>query len=413
MESIIAQFFLRNWQRKLVSLIAAMVIWAFVNQSIHATKTVPGVPIRVINLPADKTIPGLLPNGVLSKRVTLSLVGTKGVVDEIESGDIEVLLDASSVDSDEWVVKISKKNLVSLNPNVDLNQHVYQVGHADLVIKLSKLVTGKIPVTIEMPSGSPPLGYDFLDIWPQHLFQTVSGPEEEVQRLKEKGLTLNFDLTDITKADIDALKSSGHNDEISYYLPKKWKQVTIPFRNNAHEELNDPDAKNLRMDFLRKEILPLDKEIPVRVFYPLEDLAIYSPLNLHIALTDDIQEKEGLTILTRPVFVKDVSRLFIDVVRNSLEIMISSAPKSKREVLAWSVEFINPRELEDTYVAFSIANFAANKETVHGSIPKRQEELLRKRFRDYMQRMTLLLESGKKLHIKSTIEGDQIRAVVY
>jgi len=404
---------LRNWQRKLVSLIAAMVIWAFVNQSIHATKTVPGVPIRVINLPADKTIPGLLPNGVLSKRVTLSLVGTKGVVDEIESGDIEVLLDASSVDSDEWVVKISKKNLVSLNPNVDLNQHVYQVGHADLVIKLSKLVTGKIPVTIEMPSGSPPLGYDFLDIWPQHLFQTVSGPEEEVQRLKEKGLTLNFDLTDITKADIDALKSSGHNDEISYYLPKKWKQVTIPFRNNAHEELNDPDAKNLRMDFLRKEILPLDKEIPVRVFYPLEDLAIYSPLNLHIALTDDIQEKEGLTILTRPVFVKDVSRLFIDVVRNSLEIMISSAPKSKREVLAWSVEFINPRELEDTYVAFSIANFAANKETVHGSIPKRQEELLRKRFRDYMQRMTLLLESGKKLHIKSTIEGDQIRAVVY
>ncbi len=404
---------MRNWQRKLVSLIAAMVIWAFVNQSIHATKTVPGVPIRVINLPADKTIPGLLPNGVLSKRVTLSLVGTKGVVDEIESGDIEVLLDASSVDSDEWVVKISKKNLVSLNPNVDLNQHVYQVGHADLVIKLSKLVTGKIPVTIEMPSGSPPLGYDFLDIWPQHLFQTVSGPEEEVQRLKEKGLTLNFDLTDITKADIDALKSSGHNDEISYYLPKKWKQVTIPFRNNAHEELNDPDAKNLRMDFLRKEILPLDKEIPVRVFYPLEDLAIYSPLNLHIALTDDIQEKEGLTILTRPVFVKDVSRLFIDVVRNSLEIMISSAPKSKREVLAWSVEFINPRELEDTYVAFSIANFAANKETVHGSIPKRQEELLRKRFRDYMQRMTLLLESGKKLHIKSTIEGDQIRAVVY
>ena len=28
-------------------------------------------------------------------------------------------------------------------------------------------------------------GYDFLDIWPQRLMQTISGPEEELQKLKD------------------------------------------------------------------------------------------------------------------------------------------------------------------------------------------------------------------------------------
>ena len=228
MESIVSQLFFNNWQRKLVALISALIIWAFVNHSINATKTIPSVPIRVINLPADKTIHGLLPNGIFSKRITLTLVGTKGVIDEIEPGDVEVLLDASTVDTDEWIVKISKKNLVSLNPEIDLAQHVSLVGHPDLIIKLSKVVTAKVPVTVETPKGSSPPGYEFLDIWPQQMFHTLSGPEEEVQKIKEKGLTLSFDIADITKADLDALKSSGHNDEVSFFLPKKWKQVVIP-----------------------------------------------------------------------------------------------------------------------------------------------------------------------------------------
>ena len=361
MESIISQLFLQNWQRKLVALISAIIIWTFINHSIHATKAIPNVPIHVIGLPADKTIQGLMPNGILSKRVTLTVVGTKGVVDELEPGDLEVLLDASGIDTDEWIVRISKKNLVSLNPEIDINQNVTQVGHADFIIKLSKLVTAKVPVTIEIPKGSSPPGYEYLDIWPQHMYHTLSGPEEEVQKIKEKGLTLSFDMGEISKADLDALKSSGHNDEVSYFLPKKSKLVVIPFRHNTHEELNDPESNNLRIDFLRKEILPLEKEIPIRIFYPLDDLAVLSPLNLRLGLNADIQEKSGLTIFTKPLFAKDVSRLFVDVVRNSLEIVILAAPKSKREVLAWSLMFINPRDLEDTYVAFLSPTLLSSK----------------------------------------------------
>lgn len=413
MESVIARFFFHNWQRKLVGLLTAIVIWIFVNQSINGTKTIANVPIRIINLPSDKTISGLLPNGMLTRRIALTLTGSKDVIEELEAGDLEVLLDASMADNDEWIVQITKKNLVSLNPSIDLRHHTTQVDHTDFVIKLSRLVTAKIPVTIEKPTGTPPQGYEYLDVWPQHLVQTVSGPEEEVQKLKEKGLQIAFDLRDISKPELDAVKSSAHHDEISFQIPKKWKQVIIPFHNNNLEDLNDPEALNLRVDFLRKEFLPLDKEIPIRVFYPLTEIEKINPETYALETSEEIVKKFGVMILKKPLYAREVSRLFIDVIRNSIEIVIVASPKNERNILVWSIEYINPRELEDTYVAFSITNSTASKNNQIGGIPKKKEELLRKRFREYMRRMMLYLTETRKLHIKSSLEGDQIRVTAY
>ncbi|MBA3815358.1 MAG: hypothetical protein H0X29_02345 [Parachlamydiaceae bacterium] len=413
MESIIVRFFFHNWQRKLLGIITAIIIWVFVNNSINSTKTIANVPVRIINLPIDKTISGLLPNGMLTKRIALSLTGTKDVVDELEAGDLEVLLDASTASSDEWIVQISKKNLVSLNPSIDLRHHITQVDHTDFVIKLSRLITAKIPITITKPIGTSPQGYDYLDVWPQYLVQTISGPEEDMQKLKEKGLEITFDLRDITKAELDAIKSSVHNDEISFAIPKKWKQLSIPFHNNNFEELNDLEAQSLRIDFLRKEFLPLDKEIPIRVFYPLNEIDKINPLTYALEANDDIVKKNGVTILHKPLYAQEVSRLFIEVVRNSIEIVITASPKNERNVLMWSLQYVNPKELEDTYVAFSITNFSASKNNLAVGIPKKQEELLRKRFREYMRRMMLYLTDTRKLHIKSSLEENQISAIAY
>lgn len=412
MESLIAQLFLHNWQRKLVAVITAIFIWLFVNHSINETKTISNVPVRVINLPVDKTIQGLLPNGVLGRRITLTLTGSKSIVEELEPGDLEVLLDASTADNDDWIINVSKKNLISLNPSIDLVQHISQVDHSEFVIKLSKLITAKIPLTIESPKGTPPPGYEFLDIWPQHLTQTISGPEEEIQKLKDTGLEVTYDLSEISKADLDAAKNNIRNDEVNYPVPKKWKLITIPFRPHSPEEFNDPEAQNLHMDFLRKELIPLDKEIPVTIFFPLDDLDQLNPETIALEINDDINRKHGLAIFTKPLYASGVSRLFLDVVRNSIEIVIMAAPPAKRKVLSWSLQFLQPRELEDIYVAFSIAN-ATTGRGLQKTISKKQEEALRKRFRDYMQHMTLYLSNHTKLHLKSTLENKQIRVVTY
>lgn len=412
MESLIAHLFLHNWQRKLVALLTAIVIWLFVNHSINETQTIPNVPIHIINLSTDKTIHGLLPNGILSRRITLTLTGSKDVVEELEPGDLEVLLDASTVDNDDWIVNVTKKNLISLNPSIDLSHHISQIRHNEFVVKLSKLVTGKIPLTIETPTGSPPQGYEYLDIWPQHLILTISGPKEDIQKLKEKGLTLSFDLSEISKEELDAIQSYGRNDEISFPIPKKWKQIVIPFRHNTSEELNDPEAQNLRIDFLRKELIQLSSEIPVRVFYPSDELDKFNPENYSLKTNEDIQKKEGLFFFTKPLYAAEVSHLFLDVVRNSIELVIVASEKNKRKVLTWSVQFIQPRDLEDTYVALSLANSTTGKD-VQDMIADKKEEVLRMRFRDYMQRMTLYLANDKKLHLRSKIEGNTINVASY
>lgn len=228
---------------------------------------------------------------------------------------------------------------------------------------------------------------------------------------KEKGLTLTFDLREVLKSDLDAIKGSTqnlHNDEISFPVPNKWKQIAIPFHNNHLEEINDPEAQNLRIDFLRKEFLPIGNEIPIRIFYPLNESSSVNPETFKLASNEEIQKKNGISVLAIPLFARDISHLFIDIIKNYLEIVIVSSPKQEREILEWSLEFINPKELEDMYVAYSLGNFTLEK-NASPLVSKKREELLRKRFRDYMRRLTLYTTPEHKLQLKSTIDGDQIR----
>ncbi len=412
METLISRIFLNNWQRKIVALIAAIVIWLFVNHSIIETKTIPNVPIRIINLPADKTIVGLLPNGMLSKRITLTLSGTKDVIDEIDQGDLEVLLDASMTEQDEWVVQIGKKNLVSLNPNIDLLHHITQVSHTEFVIKLSRLLTAKIPITILPPVGDPPSGYEFLDIWPRTLLQTISGSEEEIKALKSRGLELTFDLSEVTKAELDGLKTMGqnfHQDEVSYPIPNKWKQVAIPFHNYTLEEINDPDAQSLRIDFLRKQFLPIEREIPITVFFPLQNSDTIKPENYSLDISGNITKKNDIPILSIPLYTRDVSQLFVETVKDYLQIVIVAAPPEVRQNLEWSLEIINSQVLEDTYVAFFLANDPATNKNGQSAFYKQRELSLRKRFQEYAHRLSLFISKDKKLSLESKIEGKQIK----
>ncbi|EFB41155.1 MULTISPECIES: CdaR family protein [Parachlamydia] len=413
MESV-KDFFFHNWGRKAVAVISAIIIWFFVNHSILETKTIPNVPVKIVNLAPDKTVLGLLSNGILERRMTLTLTGTKDVIQDLEPGDVQVLLDASTADSDDWVVRISKKNLVSLNPAINLLQHITAVDHAEFVIKLTKLVTAKIPILVMPPVGNPPEGYEYLDVWPQKLMQTLSGPREEIERLKNKGLKLTFNLDKIASADLDKLSndpSHTYDDEISFPVPEKWKQVAIPFRQYAMEEINDPEAANLRIDFLRKKLLPLKQELPVQVFYPFKNSSDINPHTYSLSFQGPIIEKNGISIFSVPLYVKDVSRLFLDIIRDNLQIVVIAAPKDEREILQWSIEIIDAHALEDTYVAYSLSALPEDK-NVSALSSKRQETLLRERFREYVQRLALYVTPDRKLLLDSRLDDNQIKVQI-
>lgn len=410
--AFLTRLFFHNWKQKLAAVVSAMVIWMFVNQSITDTKTISGVPVRIINLPADKTIRGILPNGILGRRISLTLNGTKDVIQDLEPGDLEVLIDASNYDSDEWIVKLTKKQLVSLNPSIDIAHHVTQIDHAEFIVKLSPLVTAKIPIHVEV-TGSPPEGYQFLDVWPETLQQTISGPEEEIEKLKEKGLTLSFDLKEITEESLGELKTTtraAHHDEVSFLVPNKWKQVSIPFQHHSLEQVNDPEAANLRIDFLKQELLPVDGDTPIRIFYPIKWRDTLNPETLSLAPNEWIQQAHGLFQFDSPLYVKQVSRLFLNIIRDNIEIVIIAAPTSEREELHWNVEIFDPKELEDTYVAYLIGDLdtdgSGQQQT---ALVRKREELLRKRFRDYAQKLRLYINEKQKLRLRSIVVDDKVQ----
>ena len=403
-----------NWQRKCVALLAAIVIWFFVNHSITSTKTIPHVPIRIVNVPAGKTVQGLLPNGLLAKRATLTLSGTKDIVEQLEPGDLEVHIDASK-NPDEWIIQIHKKNLVSLNPEIDLGHHITQIAHNEFVIKMHRLTTVKVPITIARPVGDPPKGYQFLDIWPQELIHEISGPEEQVQALRNKGIELTFNLSDVSKADLDALQTTqpnSHGDEVSFNVPNKWKQIAIPFLGNALEEINDSEAQKLHINFLRQELIPIQGDIPIRVYYPPKHIGIMNPDTHVLDVNDLIKKRNGVFFLSLPLYTLDVSQVFLDTVRDHLEISITVAPDGRQESLHYGVEFVNPHELENQYVASMMNSHIPNRGGQTAIDSQDREEHLRARFREYMQKFVLFTNTHQPLKLTSHLEGNLIKVVV-
>lgn len=407
MKSLLIRLFVHNWQRKLISLILAILIWFMIENSMTITKQVDGIPVRVTHLPQEKTIEGMQCNGVLNKRISLTITGNKTAVEELSGKDLEVVIDATDK-PDQWIAAISKKNLVSLKSDFDVTNMISKVHPFEMIVKQSKLITEKIPITITHPIGKPPKGYQFLDIWPYQLFVTVNGPEEAIKRLKNRGPILTFNLSDISTTELETLASkkiTETGDAISFFVPNSWKKINLPFLSDTPIEIDDPQAKNLRIDFSRQEFLPIEAPLPVTIFFPPKYSHMINPDTCSIAHNDFIVQKNGLEMFSLPLYAQGVSRCFLETVKDMIQIVIVAAPKSEREKLLWNVQFMYPSELEDRYVAKVMSESTDEISDVH---PHLREDYIRNRFRSYMNRFRLYTQKQSKLLLHIELEEDSI-----
>ncbi len=409
MRAILTRIFIKHWPRKLVALTTAIIVWFLVNQTITVTRTIADVPVRVINLPPDKTVLGLLPNGLLNKRIAITVSGKKSTITDLHPTDLEVTINAEG-HKESWIASISKRNLVSLNPAFDLNKDISEMSANDIFIKLSKLVTDDIPVTITKPVGDPPKGYQFLEIWPRYLTQKVSGPEEQIRELKQKGIELTFNLNRIAQTDLDTLYERHKRDEIYFLVPDAWKKVAIPFKDNALEPLNDPRADLLRIDFLKKELIFLGADMPITIFFPIKYSQTINPQTYSLAAADIIQKRNGLKRLTVPLYVRDVSTLFLDVVRDNLLLVIVAAPKNVQETLYWSIQVIDTKNLEDAFVKASFEQ--ADEKYTEESFTKYSEQAIRYRFREYVNKLVVFTEDGKPFQMKAELDANTVNLIL-
>jgi hypothetical protein len=401
--SAIQNFILNNWERKIISFILAIVIWLFVNHSLTTTKVLENVQVRLINIPIGLTVDGLQPNGMLSKKISLTLHGNKTELQEIAANDIEVVLDGMDK-SDEWLATVTRKNLISLNPDIDLSKAIKRVVIQRLPINFTRLLTEKISVVVTQPIGEAPQDYQFLDVWPYRLAMSISGPEEVVKQLKAKGINLTFNLNDISRADLEVHENKS--DEISFFVPDEWKQISIPSLSNRPFEIDDPQAMELRIDFVRSDLHHIARAIPLTLFFPSEHSLTLNPETYSLALGELVQEFHGLHLFRKSLYAKGVSRLFVELVQDMLELSILLAPKTEKKQLDWCVQFLNPRVLEDKYVSILMSDDGDNKGDP--TFGKRREEYLRNRFRHYMNRFQLYKSDREKFELVVELQDKQI-----
>jgi hypothetical protein len=407
MKTLLFRWIFEHWHRKLASLVLATAIWIAVNHSMTATKTVHNIPVRVVNLPPEKTIEGMQVNGILNKRISLTLTGIKSSLDELSGKDIEVILDAAGK-SDEWIANITAKHLVSLNPEFDVSKAISKIVPYQMIVRQSKLITEKIPVLVMQPIGEAPKGYQFLDVWPYQLSVTVKGPEETVRRLKSRGLKLTFNLREVSQEQLDALaarKKEGYVEEVSFFVPNAWKKVLLPHLSEVPVEIDDPQANALRIDFSRQDLLPIEHPIPVTVFFPPKYSTTLNPETCALKTNDFIQKKNGIRMITVPLYAQGVSRLFLETVKDMIEVVIVAAPKTERDTLLWSAQFMYPHELEDRYVARVMSE---SNEELGDLQPHLREDYLRNRFRSYMNRFRFYTPNRTKLSLKIELETNTI-----
>lgn len=401
------QIFIQNWQRKLISLVLAMIIWMVVHNSMTATKTIHNLAVRVTHLQTGKTIEGMQVNGLLNQRISLQITGNKEMLEDLSDKDLEVVIDAADK-SGEWIAAITKKNLVSVNPDIDIAKLISKVAPFEMILRQSKRVSEKIPILITQPIGEAPKGYQFLDVWPYRLNLSVEGPEDAVKRLKSRGLQISFNLNDISKDELDALfasKPKSQVDEVSFFVPNSWKKVFVPQLSDTPLEIDDPQAKTLRIDFSRQDLLPIGASIPVTVFFPPKYSQTLNPETYQLATNDFVLKKNGIKMIGAPLFAQGVSRLFLDTVKDMIQVVVVAVPKSERESLVWNVQFTYPHELEDRYVAKVMSE---SEEEADDLQPHLREDYLRNRFRSYMNRFRLYTPTGQKLALKIELQANNI-----
>lgn len=412
MRSLLKKIFIENWQRKIIGLILAIITWFFVNHSLTVTKIIFEVPVRIASLPKDRAIKGMQSDGILLDTMDLEIEGNKNLINGITKNDIEIAVDLKNNTKTEFKTLITKNNIVFKNTNINLERAIKKVKPQEFSVLISKLVIEKIPLVITQPIGEAPKGYQFLSVWPNNFYVTISGPEEIIKVLKAQGLQLSFNLNEISEKDLDTIEASwkGRNkDVISFFPPTPLKRITIPELSGSSFDIDDPNAKALKIDFIKQSFFQITSPIPVVLFFPLGTSEKLNPDTVTIANNNFVKKVNGIDMITIPLFAHRVSELFSEILNENMFILIFVESNEEAEELKWSVQFGFPSELEKRFFKKITAEMPNNE--AFGVSQSMTKEYLTLKFRTYISKFRLWQSQTRKLALKITLENHKIHII--
>lgn len=189
----------RNWPAKILSLLAAIVMWFFIMRDQNPVMEVSyTVPVQVQNLAANYIIEDA-PQYV---RVTLS--GPRDTIINLKSDNLKAYIDASGVSTGQ--------NNVTIHFNPPSGMNIVEIKPDTVTINVDEYASKKLPVEI-VPIGQIPdnVALKSVTVIPKEV--TVSGRKQQVMaatrvvmKVNVAGQTKNFSAV----ADLEAWDNAGN-----------------------------------------------------------------------------------------------------------------------------------------------------------------------------------------------------------
>ena len=388
-----------NWPRHLISIVAAILIWTIANHSLTVTRTIGPVNVHLVNTPQGYALTGVQQDGSFERTLTLQVSGERSLIESLRPSDLSIVLDATDKPT-EWVAQLAAADIRSSTPDLQLSRRIQLTNPREIIVKMSPVISERVPVYFTDPRGETPYGYQFLDIYPRKLYVTVSGPEDQVKRIKAQGLAIGIDLNTISREELEWLEQQigSGKDELSLPIPMRWLKVHIPFLN-APVPVDDPEATRARILFVKNQLLPLNAPLPVTLYYPLNTIDQRNPHKLPLKIDAPLVDLQGVPALDMPLYVSGVSRMFLDLVRPYLTLLITVSPGTD-ETVPWSIQLIDPRMLETRFLKRTLADRAQ---------PVPREEAIRARFRSYWRKLEIFRAAEQPLRLQVRKQGQDLQ----
>lgn len=134
-------------------------------------------------------------------------------------------------------------------------------------------------------------------------------------------------------------------------------------------------------------------------------MGITSPSKVNLVPNNVVENRSGIKMITETLYAKGVSALFLDVIKDMLEIAVIVNPNGEGK-LEWSTQFINARALEERYLRFIKSD--ATDDEFRDLQPHLRDNYLRNRFRNYMNRFQLYKSDNEVFELAPKLQGSSI-----
>jgi hypothetical protein len=194
---------------------------------------------------------------------------------------------------------------------------------------------------------------------------------------------------------LNALRKDNPHEIISFPVPNAWKFVEAPALSNSPLLIDDSSISQLHIDFIQKEMFPLGMFLPIHIFYSAETFSSFTYSLDTIENQGVIEEKNGIFFFTTPLFVRGVSRSFLNLIKNRLELVLFPSG----DTFTWSIEPQGYSELAQEY---------ASQEKMRCPLNSPPEEYFIDLFQKYLHSIRFYQSDDEELQLQIEIKDKKL-----